>query len=566
VGKITRTDLFVHDLVHDNPCLNKYTSDYNSPEFLKKRGYDAKTFDLYNCAQYGLLWDGVGEKYGRAPIFPEGSESRAWVEAKRAELTELYTAMNKQGLGVSFMMDIIVFPKAVTEIFPEILNENGEIDIMKPMTKALIGEMFDEMFTAFPQITGIYIRYGETYSGERYGLPYYKGNNPIIGEGEEYHISLINTLIESVCKKNNREIYYRSWGFGDFQHDKNIYLRISEKIEPHENFYFCIKHTTGDFMRCTPFNQSLGCGKHKQIVEVQAAREYEGKGAFPDYIADGVINGCEEFKWLMQDERPRCLRDVVNTEDSIIKGIWTWSRGGGWDGPYINGKNGMNGEVEVKGGSELWCDINAYVISNWAKDTAKSDKYYALQYAREILGMSETDAAKFYEILTLSAKAVLFGRGMNNGNFKWESWWTRDQNIDPILFGINIDNAIKTDSYDVLLWEKEYSVKLWQQMIELADSITTGNATEYIRVTCRYGYYLFSLFEAMYTANIYARLEGGEEKVADAKRRYDALWEEWKKLKEENEFCPTLYVKEDVNQQLIGYEGNRGFDALMNKI
>lgn len=138
---------------------------------------------------------------------------------------------------------------------------------------------------------------------------------------------------------------------------------------------------------------------------------------FHYYIADGVINGCEEFKWIMPDEKNRSLRDVINVENSLIKGVWTWSRGGGWDGPYINGANGMNGEV-VENGSELWCDINAYVISNWAKDTSKSDRYYVLKYAREILGMSEADALKFYEIYMLSAKAVLFGRGSNTDKFK----------------------------------------------------------------------------------------------------------------------------------------------------
>lgn len=565
MDRITRKDLFVHDLVHDNPCLEKYTSDYNNPKFLSRRGYDGKTFDLYNCAQYGLLWDSLTEKYGKEPIFPEGSEARAWVIKKRNELTRLYDDMVKEGVEVSFMMDMIVFPLSLTKIFPEVLNEEGKIDIKKPMAKAMIEEMFDEMFTAFPQIKGIYIRYGETYSGARYGLPYYIGNNPILGEGEDYHITLINYLIDSVCKKHNREIYYRSWGFGIFQHDKDTYLRISDKIEPNKNFYFCIKHTTGDFQRCTPFNQSLNCGKHNQIVEVQAAREYEGKGAFPDYIADGVINGCEEFKWIMQDERPRSLRDVINVENSLIKGVWTWSRGGGWDGPYINGANGKDGEVIVKNGSELWCDINAYVISNWAKDTSKSDRYYVLKYAREILEMNEVDALKFYEILILSAKAVLFGRGSNTDKFKWESWWTRDQNIDPILFNINVEKAIQTGDWEIILWEKEHSVSLWKEMIRIAESITTGNLKDYIVVTCKYGYYLFSLFETMYTANIYDRLSGYEDKIKDAKARYLSLWEQWENLKEENDCCPTLYAREDENQRLIGYEGNRGFDNLMKK-
>lgn len=52
-------------------------------ENLKSRGYDGKTFDLSTCAQYGLLWNGVGESFGWRAIFPEGSEAREWVLSRR---------------------------------------------------------------------------------------------------------------------------------------------------------------------------------------------------------------------------------------------------------------------------------------------------------------------------------------------------------------------------------------------------------------------------------------------------------------------------------------------------
>ena len=59
--KVTRQDLFVHDMIHNNPGLAKYDSLYCDPRFLKKRGYDSKTFDIFECAQFGLLWDRYDE-------------------------------------------------------------------------------------------------------------------------------------------------------------------------------------------------------------------------------------------------------------------------------------------------------------------------------------------------------------------------------------------------------------------------------------------------------------------------------------------------------------------------
>lgn len=556
------TNIFVHDMVHDNPGLVKYQSAYNNPKFLRERGYDGKTFDLFNCAQYGLLWDKLTQKYGREQIFPEGSKEREWVLTRRDELKKLYQEATDEGLAVSFMMDIIVFPIALTKIYPEILNAEGRIDIALPMTKELIGEMFDEMFEVFPQIKGIYIRYGEVYTGKKYGEPYHTGHYPILG-GEEYHLYLINILQEIVCNKHKREIYYRTWGFGEFQYNRELYLSISDRIPVNDKFYFCIKHTSGDFQRCTVFNQSLNCGKHNQIVEVQAAREYEGKGAYPNYIADGVINGFEELSWVMPNDKSRCLKDVLNKENSKIKGVWTWSRGGGWDGPYVNGKNGIKGEVVVKEGSELWCDLNAYVISHWVKDTSKTDKDYVLQYAREVLQMTDKDCDTFYQLCVLSAKAVLLGRGCNTPNFAWNVFWTRDQNINPGFFYQNVKAAFEWDGGKELLAEKRKSVELWAQIVSLAETITSGRDNQFIRVSCKYGYYLFSLFETMFKANVYALQKKEVKTLLD---KYENLWNEWKELKENYLCCPTLYAKEDENQRLIGNEGNRGFDSVMNKL
>ena len=136
------------------------------------------------------------------------------------------------------------------------------------------------------------------------------------------------------------------------------------------------------------------------------------------------------------------LRDVINNSETLqIKGIWTWSRGGGWNGPYINGLNGVRGdmtsdnrEIVIEDGSELWNDVNAYVVSQWTKDTSKTDKYYAKQYAKTYLGMDDEDAENFYRLCILSARAVLLGRATDNADLekRISNWWTRDQNLSLI--------------------------------------------------------------------------------------------------------------------------------------
>ena len=104
----------------------------------------------------------------------------------------------------------------------------------------------------------------------------------------------------------------------------------------------------------------------------------------------------------------------------------------------------------------------------------------------------------------------------------------------------------------MLFAEKLQSVELWERMIALSNMLESGKEREFIQVTYKYGYYVFSLFETMYKANIFALQNKDVKEILD---RYETLWREWEQLKEKYSCCPTLYAKEDKNQELIGYDG-----------
>ena len=599
-----QNEMFVTDMVHDNPALEPYTSNYKDAEFLRQRNFDGKVFTLFDCAQYGLLWDEFDEykgATGQNKVYPVGSTERKWVEAKRQELHEKYNEAKKAGIKIYFMMDMIVLPSHLKTLYGNEILTNGKIDIAKEDTQTVMDYMFKEMFTEYPEIDGIYIRYGETYTGNTYsnaklgyGAPYHTGNNPIQGDSTAYHLMLINYLCnklygDGMVDDKARDVVYRTWGFGGFQNNPSEYLSVSNKIEPNEHLYFCIKHSTGDFHRNVAFNQTIGIGEHQQIIEVQAAREYEGKGAYPNYIVDGVINGFEEYEWLMTDKSQNMsLRDVINNSETLqIKGIWTWSRGGGWNGPYINGLNGVRGdmtsdnrEIVIEDGSELWNDVNAYVVSQWTKDTSKTDKYYAKQYAKTYLGMDDEDAENFYRLCILSARAVLLGRATDNADLekRISNWWTRDQNIAPGTLTSNIKNAVNAGLGDIMLEEKAESTKLWREMIEIAESFKTDayltdspnlKVKEYIITTCKYGYYFFALAEQMHIAGV-KKMQGEQsgnydvEAITDAVNAYDRLWNEWEELYQTAQGCPSPFAKENKSLWLIGYGGNTGLDGFMD--
>jgi hypothetical protein len=240
--------------------------------------------------------------------------------------------------------------------------ENGKLkpDIQKPFTQKVIRAQVDEIFKSFPDLDGITLRFGETYLQD---APYHAGDDPTAG-GERAvrdQVLLIGILRDEICVKRNKKLIYRTWTWKiPFHDDAGFYLKVTDQVKPHPNLLFSIKHQEGDFHRLSPFNETLGIGKHRQIVEVQCQLEAYGKGAHPYYNGVLIDKGWEEYdpafeggrlaKTLAKAGRAKCLKDLLGKPQ--FAGLWTWSRGGGWGGPYIQ--------------NEFWTELNTYVLSHWA--------------------------------------------------------------------------------------------------------------------------------------------------------------------------------------------------------
>jgi hypothetical protein len=343
------------NMVHHNPGEAPTKSEFLDDHYLKKQGYGAKVYFLFEAAQFGIDW----QKFDPA-IFPAGDSTRNWVDRKAKLLDSEYTATKKAGLKVYCMIDMIVLPKALINKYKDsICDEKGRIDISKPFTQKCVRSLLNQMFDRFPQLDGLVVRTGETYLND---APFYKGNNPLI-HGLQDHVTLLKILREEICVKRNKEIIYRTWDFGQFHSLPKDYLQITDQIEPHPKLYFSIKHTIVDFWRGSlsepqpdddklnnywidqashygvPFNPCLGIGKHQQVVEVQCQREYEGKGASPDYIAAGVIDGFDELK---KDKSEKYISLNQFKHDPHYAGVWTWARGGGWVGRLVKMSFGVS--------------------------------------------------------------------------------------------------------------------------------------------------------------------------------------------------------------------------------
>jgi hypothetical protein len=485
-------------------------------------------------------------------VLPPGSEARAWIE-KQAPMLELQAQQaHAAGIKAYAWMQFVVLPKAIVARFKnEICDERGRIDLERPMTQKILCAQLAELFDRCPSLDGIVARTGEIYLHD---TPYHaasaNGNeslmqaNTAILRGPDSHIALLKILRDEVCVKRGKMVFYRTWDFGNnFHVNPKYYLKVTDAIEPHPNLVFSIKHQAGDFLRMMPFNPTLGIGKHRQIVEVQCQREAYGKGAHPFYIGDGVINGWEEYAQIMPPGQPRGLRDIVNNTN--FAGVWTWSRGGGWEGPYIT--------------NELWCALNAYVVSQYAQNPKRTEEEIFNEFAAQQLGLKGGDIARFRELNLISAAAVL--RGQCSLIKPVDLWWARDD----FIAAPNLSMLATTNLAAEALAEKTEAVTMWKKIEALAQQIKFSDATtqEFVETSATYGRIKYSIFEQAWTILLYGTM-GDKSKHYDCNKlsaaiaEYDRLWTEWRALKETHPSCATLYKD-------VAFQNKPGIGAVVDK-
>ena len=517
------------DMVHNNPGEAPYLSKYNNPSVLKKMGYNGKVFFLFESAQLAINWDKVDKD-----ILPLGSPDRNWVDAKSAHIDSMYNKFKKAGMQVYCQSDLLLFPKRLVEKY-------GLKDVMgdpqNPQTEKYLRILLREMFAQFPQLDGIVVRIGETYLHD---APFHIGDINNKTNADKCIIPLINILRDEVCVKLNKKVIFRTWY--SFDTNATTYMEVDKAVEPHENLTIAVKHCEGDFHRGNPFSKVLGIGRHKQLVEAQCAREYEGKGAYPNYIAKGVIDGFEEHSDLKKQGKASSINDILKS--GKMTGVWTWTRGGGWEGPYI--------------GNEIWCDLNAYVVAQWANNPEKSEESIFNRYSTSVLGLSKNDAGLFRKMALLSTDAVIRGRRSAQYFNDIDTWWTRDEYIGFPKLPMDL-SKIKT-----ILAEKDTAVQMWKDIVKISQEIKfkDSKTTEYVTVSAKYGLSLYRIYRSVFylsaiDKNLYPKNE--LKKWID---EYDASWLEYKALAKENPSCATLYSK-DKALRMSGY---KSADSEVNRL
>lgn len=153
----------------------------------------------------------------------------------------------------------------------------------------------------------------------------------------------------------------------------------------------------------------------------------------------------------------------------------------------------------------------------------------------------------FRQIALLSIEGVR--KGQCNSFTINSKWWSRDE-----FFSVNdnkdvIKQILKENLQTKVLAEKAEASDIWRQIEALSVKLTVKDSTlqEAIRVSCTYGRIKYELIEQMWIlmiedANSANSGQLNKDVVKRSIHRYDALWSEWKSLKQSSKQCATLYT------------------------
>ncbi|MHA1266860.1 MAG: YIP1 family protein [Candidatus Helarchaeota archaeon] len=279
-----------------------------------------------------------------------------------------------------------------TDMFPytppikEYLGE--KLDVNDPNLWRVINASIFELFTKLP-FDGLQIRIGE---GGEVGATNY--TSAVIFRTISTTKQLIRELLTSIDAFNSqfntsKFLIFRTWTIGigeigDLHIDPDLFQQVFAEFDNRSNLIVSIKHVAMDFQRYVPRNPTIGLGNLPVVIEFQSAREYEGYGNYPNYLAKAYQNDLQAFEKF-----------------SNFKGVWIWLGYAGW----YKGANVSYGLY----GFYAWQDANVYAYFRLNWNTSEDIEEITRDWVRLTLGDNSQVVANFTQMLLLSDFAVTKG-------------------------------------------------------------------------------------------------------------------------------------------------------------
>jgi hypothetical protein len=376
-------------------------------------------------------------------IIAPGSDLRKRIEHQRQKFQKEYDRAQALGLQVCLLTDEVSLPVPVLKY----LQPSGglaRIDFDSPAFWAVYRAKYREVLKAYPRVKYVIVRTGENYSHSEEGFIGHTVLDLAGGYNDAYFHDMQRLIEETrqvVVDECGDTLIWRTWDLGNdgFHANPKVYDRVLSGLPDRRGLMFAIKHTQTDFWRYNDFNPMIGRGGVPAVVEFQCAREYEGKGAFPNYVG------------------PAHAEAMRQAAAQGAQGAWIWDFGGGWGGPILK--------------SDRWVRVNIEATSRLAQDPSLSPRAIAQEWAAKEFGAPA--ATNVADMLMLSSECVrkcMYIEAYANDHKGWKP--SLNLLRDDIIRGAALRELFdgSKNSLPQVFAEKEEAVALATQMRSLFET------------------------------------------------------------------------------------------------
>ncbi len=422
-----------------------------------------------------------------ADFEPYRSEA-AWRGEQARRLREAVQAAHAYGLLAFSPGDLPSLPESVVRFYGPEVYEGGRLCFDRPRTQELISFALTYALKEF-HLDGAIIRTGENYAapplvGQPLYLAWCAPGRPV-----PESLRALLRLETEVARATGKKLIQRAWDLGadGFHASPEVVRTVTAGLEPEPGLMLSFKHTATDFWQYTGWNPNLlnPPDPFPRVVEVQGAREYEGKGVFPSYVAPFLVAGAAG------EGNP-----LARARERGAVGLWLWNVGGGWNGPVPK--------------SDLWLDLNAYAVGRLAWDPSENPAGLARAWARR--HFSPAAAAEVSGFVLASPELIrlmLYTRAYADRNGPWtpNNLWVRDDEVRgghhlaPIYAA-----ARQAGAFAEAVAEKEEArvrMRMWADRLQRVLAAENSPAAQAVLASVRYQESLFELLADYFTGMFY---------------------------------------------------------------
>jgi hypothetical protein len=215
----------------------------------------------------------------RVPAVYAGTDFPARHRALRDRFRELFRIARDHGVAPYLATDMVPLTPPLERYFAA----HGGLAVSNPVVWETYRAVLDELLGAMPEVAGVVVRTGDAGAlYHRDGWDY--GSEFLVGTVAGLH-AMLEALLPAF-DAHGRTLILRSWTvgvgeLGDLHTDPAEYQRAFSGVTS-PNLIVSTKLQAGDFYRPLPINPTLLGGPERRIIELQARREFEGFGAFPN--------------------------------------------------------------------------------------------------------------------------------------------------------------------------------------------------------------------------------------------------------------------------------------------